>query len=192
MFLYCAITYMFCFCQVLKAQNNWQIVNTNLSRYRSQSLYVLLDNAQGDTSQDPRTSKLRKREFKICLVRSIEEQARPIENCRHVLSAEFLFKPNYSLSPKRIKVSNLLLQVYKENPKHIFNKVFQREKSVSLLYLGFCTQKLFKVFYRCYSLKNLKIRYCKSCCIQDQRLRRSKTFEWSLKVTSVGACVANA
>ena len=33
------------FCQVLNVQNNWQIVNTNLSKYRFQSLQVLLNNA---------------------------------------------------------------------------------------------------------------------------------------------------
>ena len=67
-------------CQVLNVQNNWQIVNTNLSRYRSQSLEVLLDNAQGDSSQDSRTYKLQEEDFIICLVQLIEEQARSIEN----------------------------------------------------------------------------------------------------------------
>ena len=61
--------------QVLNVQNNWQIVNTNLSRYRSQSLQVLLDNAQDDSSQDSRTYKLQEEDFIFCLVRSIEEQA---------------------------------------------------------------------------------------------------------------------
>ena len=74
----------FAMCQVLNVQNNWQIVNTNLSRFRFQSLQVLLDNDQGDSSQDSRTYRLQKEDFIFCLVRSIEEQARSIENriCR--------------------------------------------------------------------------------------------------------------
>ena len=66
-------------CQVLKVQNNWKIMNTNLFRYKFQSLQVLLDNVQGDSSQDSITSKLQKEDFRICLVRSIKRQARPIE-----------------------------------------------------------------------------------------------------------------
>lgn len=76
-------------------QNNWQIVNTNLSRYRSQSLQVLLDNAQGDSSQDSRTYKLQEEDFIFCLVRSIEEQARSIENrtCRIFSQPKEQLKP---------------------------------------------------------------------------------------------------
>ena len=37
--------------------------------------------------------------------------------------------------------SSKTLLVYKGNPKNVFKKAFQREKSVPLLYLGFCTQK---------------------------------------------------
>ena len=83
------------YCQILNIQNNWQIVNTNLSRYRSQSLQVLLDNAQGDSSQDSRTYKLQEEDFIFCLVRSIEEQARSIENrtCR------ILSRPKQQLKP---------------------------------------------------------------------------------------------
>ena len=55
-------------CQVLNVQNNWQIVNTNLSRYRFQSLQVLLDNTQGDSSQDSRIYKLQEEDFISCLV----------------------------------------------------------------------------------------------------------------------------
>ena len=82
-------------CQVLNVQNNWQIVNTNLSRYRSYSLQVLLDNAQGDSSQDSRTYKLQEEDFIFCLVRSIEEQAQSIENriCR------ILSRPKQQLKP---------------------------------------------------------------------------------------------
>ena len=36
---------------------------------------VLLDNTQGDLSQDSRTSKLQKEDFRICLVRLIERLA---------------------------------------------------------------------------------------------------------------------
>ena len=82
-------------CQVLNVQNNWQIVNTNLSRYKSQSLQVLLDNAQGDSSQDSRTYKLQEEDFIICLVRSIERQARSIESriCRILIKPKQQFKP---------------------------------------------------------------------------------------------------
>ena len=61
----------------------------------------------------------------------------------------FLQNFQHSLSPLRIKVSNLLLPVYKGNPKHVFKWLF-REIWVSFvlpLYLGFCTQNLFKVAY---------------------------------------------
>ena len=82
-------------CQVLKVQNNWQIVNANLFRYRSQSLYVLLDNAQGDSSQDSRTYKLQKEEFRICLVKPIERQARFIES----RICKILIKPKQQRKP---------------------------------------------------------------------------------------------
>ena len=98
---------------------------------------VLLDNTQGDSSQDSRTSKLQKEDFRICLVRLIERQARSIESC----ICRILIRPNCSSSQKTIRISDLLLLVYKGNPKHVFNKTFQREKSVPSLYLGFYTQK---------------------------------------------------
>ena len=62
-----------------------------------------------------------------------------LDRSKHV-SEKFLFQPNCSLSPKRIRVSDLFLQVYKGNPKHVFIRLF-KEKSVQLLHLGFCTQK---------------------------------------------------
>ena len=51
-------------------------------------------NAQGDTNQDSRTSKLQKEDFRICLVRSIEEQARPIET----RICKILFQPKLNLN----------------------------------------------------------------------------------------------
>ena len=116
-------------------------MNTNLSRYRSQSLQVLLDNAQGDTSQDPRISKLQEREFEICLVRSIEEQVRPIE----IWVCRILSSTQQQSNPKRIRVLDLLLLVYKGNSKHVFIKLF-RERRVPPLYLGFYTQKALSYF----------------------------------------------
>ena len=82
------------FCWVLKIKNNWQTANINLSRYRSQSLQVLLDNAQDDTSQDSRTYKLQKEEVEICLIQPIERQARLIKTCicRILSSAQQQFK----------------------------------------------------------------------------------------------------
>ena len=41
-----------------------QTMSTNLSRYRSQSLQDLLDNAQGAASQNTRKRKLQKEEFR--------------------------------------------------------------------------------------------------------------------------------
>ena len=131
-------------------------MNTNLSRYRSQSLQVLFDDAQGDTSQDSRIYKLQKEEFRNCLVRSIERQARPIETRTY----RILFKPKLNLM---YQVSSKILLVYKGNPKHVFIRLF-RERRMSLLQIqDFVPKKLSHVFYRCYSLKNLKIRYCRSC-----------------------------
>ena len=59
----------------------------------------------------------------------------------------FLQNFQLSLSPLRIRVSNLLLLIYKRNPKHIFKRLL-REIWVSLvspLYLGLYTQNLSKV-----------------------------------------------
>ena len=53
-----------------------------------------------------------------------------LDQSKHVY-AEFLFKPNCSLSQKRIRVSDLLLLVYKGNPKHVFIRFF-KEKSMPL------------------------------------------------------------
>ena len=125
------------YCQVLKVQNNWQTVNTNLSRYRFQSPYVLLNNAQGDTSQDSRIYKLQKEEFRNCLVRLIKKQAQPVETRVH----RILSQPKHSSSLLRIRVSNPLLLVYKGNPKHVFVRLFRERKVCLFLYLGFCTQK---------------------------------------------------
>ena len=64
-------------------------------------------------------------------------------------SCRLFFLQNFQLSPSplRIRVSDLLLLVYKGNPKHVFKRLF-REIWVPLvphLYLGFCTQNLSKV-----------------------------------------------
>ena len=65
-------------------------------------------------------------------------------------SCRLFFLQNFQLSPSplRIKVSDLLLPVYKGNLKHIFRCAVQRDFSAScapLWYLGFCTQNLSKV-----------------------------------------------
>ena len=87
-----------------------------------------------------------------------------------------LFQLELYLNVLGFKWNTTSTKLYKGNPQ-VFIRLF-REKNVPLFVdLGFCTQKLSKVFYRCYSLKNCNIRYCRSCCIQDQCLRRSKTFE---------------
>ena len=64
-----------------------------------------------------------------------------------IVSAEFLVGPNSSLSPLRIRVSNLLLPLYKGNPKPRFWDWREREirvPLVPLLVLGFCTQTSLK------------------------------------------------
>ena len=66
-------------------------------------------------------------------------------------SCKLFFLQNFQLSPSplRIRISNLLLPVYKGNPKHIFKWLF-REIWVPLVppsYLGFCTQNLSKVVH---------------------------------------------
>ena len=64
-------------------------------------------------------------------------------------SCRLFFLQNFQLSPSplRIRVSNLLLPVYKGNPKHIFMCAVKRDLSafMPLLYLGFCTKNLPKV-----------------------------------------------
>ena len=48
-----------------------------------------------------------------------------------LVSIEFLVGPNNSSSPLRIRVSDLILLVYKGNPKHVFRGLF-RERKVCL------------------------------------------------------------
>ena len=59
----------------------------------------------------------------------------------------FLQSFQLSPSPLRIRVSDLLLLVYKGNPKHVFKLPFREilVPFVPPLYLGFCTQNLSKV-----------------------------------------------
>ena len=57
-------------------------LNTDLRVYK-----VLLDFAEGVTSQNTRKFKLQKGEFKF-------NEIRPIKNCKHEISAEFYFNPN--------------------------------------------------------------------------------------------------
>ena len=79
---------------------------------------------------------------------------------------QIVFLQNFPTQPKpiwRVGLSVLLL-VYKGNPKHIFIR-FLREKRVFLfLYLGFCTQKLSKVFVAPYAgCVNLFVRSRSGC-----------------------------
>ena len=55
--------------------------------------------------------------------------------------------------------------------------------------LGFLYPKLSQIFYQQYSLKKLKIWYCRSCYIQDQLLLIVWSFEWDFRVTNVSVCV---
>ena len=64
-------------------------------------------------------------------------------------SCKLFFLQNFQLnpSPLRIRVSDLLLLVYKGNPKHVFKRLFWEiwVPFVPSLYLGFCTKNLSKV-----------------------------------------------
>ena len=60
-------------------------------------------------------------------------------------------------------VLDLLLLVYEGNPKHIFIRLFKERRVCLFCIQGFVPKKLSHTFYRCYSLKNLKIQYCTSC-----------------------------
>ena len=64
-------------------------------------------------------------------------------------SCKLFFLQNFQLnpSPLRIRVSDLLLLVYKGNPKHVFKRLFREiwVPFVPSLYLGFCTKNLSKV-----------------------------------------------
>ena len=67
---------------------------------------------------------------------------------------QIIFLQNFPTQPKPIwRVGlNVLLLIYKGNPKHIFIRLL-REKIVCLfLYLGFCIQKLSKVFVAPYAV----------------------------------------
>ena len=45
-----------------------------------------------------------------------------------IVSVEFELSPNSNSSPLRIRVSDLLLLVYKGNPKHIFRRIFKKKR----------------------------------------------------------------
>ena len=58
-------------------------------------------------------------------------------NRSRIISAEFELSLNNSLNPLRIKVLDLILLVYKRNPKHVFKRLF-RERRVCL----FCRSRV--------------------------------------------------
>ena len=62
---------------------------------------------------------------------------------------QIVFLQNFLTQPKpiKIRVSDLLLLVYKGNPKHFFRRLFReiRVPLVPLIYIEFCTPKLSKV-----------------------------------------------
>ena len=68
--------------------------------------------------------------------------------------AHTIFLQNFPIQPKpiwRVGLSVLLL-VYKGNPKHVLIRLFREKKVCLFLYLGFCTQKLSKVFIAPYTV----------------------------------------
>ena len=114
-----------------------------------------------------------------------------------------LIRPNCSSSQKRIRISDLLLLVYKGNPKHVFNKTFQREKSVPSLYLGFYTQKalsyLLPVLFLEESQDPILQKLLPSLVIKGANNLNLEGWSWSHKqeslcffITSVSACIAKA
>ena len=67
---------------------------------------------------------------------------------------QIVFVQNFPTQPKliwRLGLSVLLI-VYKGNSKHIFKRLFREKRVCLFLYLGFCTQKLFKVFVAFYAV----------------------------------------
>ena len=67
---------------------------------------------------------------------------------------QIVFLQNFPTQPKpiwRVGLSVLLI-VYKKNPKHIFIRLLREKRVCLFLYLGFCTQKLFKVFVALYAV----------------------------------------
>ena len=69
-------------------------------------------------------------------------------NRSRIISVEFVLSPNSSSSPLRIRVLGLLLLVYKENLKHVFKRLLERYECAFFVDLGFCTQKLSRVFVK--------------------------------------------
>ena len=82
--------------QVLKVQNNWQTVSTNLFRYRSQNLQDLLDNTQGATSQN--TKKKGSYRFRNSKHAKFDQLRTRLDRSR-LGFYRILIQPNCSLSP---------------------------------------------------------------------------------------------
>ena len=67
---------------------------------------------------------------------------------------QIVFLQNFPTQPKpiwRVGLSVLLL-VYKEDPKHVFRRLFRERRLCLFLYLGFCTQMFSKVFVAPYAM----------------------------------------
>ena len=84
-----------------------------MSSLRFLSLRTVLDITHVCSSQDLRTVKLQKEEFRICKAQPIERKARPIEN-------RFLGNLNQAQSPqKRLGFQSNIAKYKKKNSKYI-------------------------------------------------------------------------
>ena len=68
----------------------------------------------------------------LCKIAKLDRSKVRLDRSR-IVSAEFELSLNNSSSPLRIRVSDLLLLVYKGNLKHVFIKALEREIRVHLV-----------------------------------------------------------
>ena len=68
----------------------------------------------------------------LCKITKLDRSKVRLNRSR-ILSAKFELSPNSSSSPLQIKVSDLLLLVYKGNPKYVFIRALEREIRVHLV-----------------------------------------------------------
>ena len=89
----------------------------------------------------------------LCKIAKLDRSKVRLDQSR-IVSAEFELSPNSNSSPLRIRVLDLILLVYNGNSKHVFKNAFRERLECILclffVYLGFCTQKLSKVFVELY------------------------------------------
>ena len=75
----------------------------------------------------------------LCKIAKLDRSKVRLDRSR-IVSAEFELSPNSSLSPLRIKASNLFHLVYKRNLKHIFKRLFRERLECILCH--FCKSRV--------------------------------------------------